>query len=121
MLFVKNSFKKSLSFFILFWYPNCEWAHVYLINTSSTIINLCAYLHLLVVYSFHSHRLHHYYLASFHNSTSNTKCLLCHPYFACVPTFTYSLHVRLIHLLWSFNFALLFGTSPLHVCARGEK
>jgi hypothetical protein len=74
-------------------------AHVYLIDASSTIINLCAYFHLLVAYSFHSHRLHHHYLASFHNWTSNIKCLLCHPYLACVPTFTYSLHVRLIHLL----------------------
>jgi hypothetical protein len=99
MLFVKSSFKKSLIFFFLFWYPNREWAHAYLINTSSTLVNLCAYFHLLVAYSLHSHRLHHHYLASFHNWTSNTKCLLCHLYLACVPTFTYLLHVYLIHLL----------------------
>jgi hypothetical protein len=28
MLFVKSSFKKSLSFFFLFWYPNHEWTHM---------------------------------------------------------------------------------------------
>jgi hypothetical protein len=27
MLFVKSSFKKSVSPFFLFWYPNREWTH----------------------------------------------------------------------------------------------
>jgi hypothetical protein len=28
MLFILSSFKKSLSFFFLFWYPNHEWTHI---------------------------------------------------------------------------------------------
>jgi len=42
MLFVKSSFKKSLSLFFLFWYPDCEWIpkHCPKLNFQHVILSL---------------------------------------------------------------------------------
>jgi hypothetical protein len=57
MLFVKNSSKKSLNPFFLFWYPNYEWTHeTYNQSPSSHVCSyLCRYAWTIVVLVYKVH------------------------------------------------------------------